>query len=100
MVYKDEEKRTRPCCVSFHGDSVAVADLTGRVLILDKSNKVVADLGDNPNPDLRAKRDVAPELWKDGIFNAAHGVSFDKDANLYVEDWNATGRISKMERVK
>ena len=25
---------------------------------------------------------------------------YDKDANLYVEDWNASGRISKMMKVK
>jgi len=26
-------------------------------------------------------------------------VSFDKDANLYVEDWNKSGRVSKFVKV-
>ena len=42
---------------------------------------------------------VPPADWKDGIFNAPHGVSYDKDGNLYVEDWNKSGRISKMIKV-
>jgi hypothetical protein len=89
-----------PCSVSFHGDKVAVAELEGRVAILDGSNKLVATLGDNPNKKQWANYKVPPEDWKEGIFNAPHGVSFDKDANLYIEDWNASGRISKMERIK
>mgnify|MGYP000689884073 CR=1 FL=1 len=27
-------------------------------------------------------------------------ADLDKDGNLYVSDWNATGRISKVERIK
>ena len=94
------ENLRRPCSVSFHGDHVAVAELEARVAILDGSNKLVATLGDNPDKQQWAKFDVAPKDWKEGIFNAPHGVSFDKDANLYVEDWNKTGRISKFEKLK
>ncbi|MDB5173095.1 MAG: hypothetical protein JWN51_1868, partial [Phycisphaerales bacterium] len=61
---------------------------------------VVSVLGDNPDVKQRANFGVPPEQWKEGIFNAAHGVSFDKDGNLYVEDWNASGRISRLNLVK
>jgi hypothetical protein len=88
-----------PCSVSFHGDTVAVAELEGRVAILDKDNKLVATLGDNPNHKQWATNKVPPKDWTEGIFNAAHGIAYDKDANLYVEDWSVTGRIIKMEHV-
>ena len=93
------ENLRRPCSVSFHGDKIAVAELEGRVAILDGKNKLVATLGDNPDRKQWANYNVPPKDWKEGIFNAPHGVAFDKEANLYVEDWNASGRISKMEHV-
>lgn len=93
------EHLRRPCSVSFHGDNVAVAELEGRVSILDKDNKIVATLGDNPNHKQWATNRVPPQDWKEGIFNAAHGIAYDKDANLYIEDWSVTGRIIKMEHI-
>jgi DNA-binding beta-propeller fold protein YncE len=88
-----------PCAVSFMGDNVAIAELEGRVAIIDADNKVIATLGDNPDTKQRANHNVPPKDWKDGIFNAAHGVSYDHQGNLYVEDWNASGRISRMNKV-
>ncbi|MGB2402700.1 MAG: 6-bladed beta-propeller [Akkermansiaceae bacterium] len=90
----------RPCAVSFHGDYSAVAELEARVAILDKDGKIVSLVGDNPNKAQWAKFPVKPSEQKPGIFTAPHGLSFDKDGNLYVQDWNATGRISKMQRVQ
>ncbi len=88
-----------PCAVSIHGDNIAVAELQGRVAILDKSNKVVAVLGDNPDKTQWAKFDAAPETWKPGIFTAPHGLSYDAAGNLYVQDWNKTGRLTKLVKV-
>ena len=89
----------RPCSLSFSGDYVGVAELEGRVAILDKAGKVVATLGDNPDKAQWAKFNIAPELWRDGIFIAAHGLAFDKAGNLYVEDWNFKGRLTRLQRV-
>jgi hypothetical protein len=93
------EDLRRPCTVSFHGDTVAIAELAGRVAIIDKNNRVVSVVGDNPNEKQRAEFNVPPDQWKPGIFTAPHGLSFDKDANLYVMDWNASGRVSRFNRV-
>ncbi|HEX8912321.1 MAG TPA: hypothetical protein VF796_08165 [Humisphaera sp.] len=90
----------RPCSVSFNGKRVAIAELAGRVAIIDETNKVVSALGDNPNEKQRANFNVKPEDMKEGIFTAPHGVSFDADGNLYVMDWNASGRITKMTWLK
>jgi sugar lactone lactonase YvrE len=89
----------RPCAVAFHGDAIAVAELEGRVTILDAEGKEVAHLGDNPDEGERANFGVPPSSWKDGIFTAPHGLAFDAKGNLYVQDWNRSGRLSKLRRV-
>lgn len=89
----------RPCAISFHGDYAAIAELQGRVVILDKQNKIVSTLGDNPDQKQWNDFKLAPEFWKDGIFIAPHGLTFDKDGNLFVQDWNFTGRFTKLKRV-
>ncbi len=88
----------RPCSVSFHGDQVAVAELEGRVTILDANFKVVTHLGDNPQRGQWANNGVPPEQWVEGVFTAPHAVCFDERGNLYVMDWNASGRISKLRK--
>jgi DNA-binding beta-propeller fold protein YncE len=89
-----------PCAVSMHGEFVAIAELQGRVTIIDKSNKVVATLGENNDPTQSGKFDVPPEVWKQGVFTAPHGLSYDPEGNLYVQDWNKTGRVTKLVKVK
>lgn len=89
----------RPCAVSFYGNHCAVAELEARVVILDKDGKTVSIVGDNPNKSQWAGFQVKPADQKPGIFTAPHGLSFDKDGNLYVQDWNAAGRVSKMKRI-
>jgi hypothetical protein len=89
----------RPCSFSISGDHVAVAELEARVAIVDKQGKIVATLGDNPDKTQWAKNKVEPEHWRDGIFTAPHGCVFDKDGNLFVQDWNYAGRFTKLKRV-
>jgi DNA-binding beta-propeller fold protein YncE len=86
----------RPCAVSVLGDVVAIAELESRVTIIDKSGAPVAFLGDNPDKTQWANFGVPPEQQKLGIFTAPHGLSFDKAGNLYVQDWNRTGRVTKL----
>ncbi|MCM8531450.1 MAG: 6-bladed beta-propeller [Lentisphaeraceae bacterium] len=90
----------RPCALSIHGDYVAVAELQGRVVILDKNYKVISKVGDNPDKSQWAKFPAAPQAWQGGIFTAPHGVSFDAKGNLYVMDWNKFGRVTKLTRDK
>jgi hypothetical protein len=85
-----------PCAVSILGDEVAVAELKARVTILDKTGTPVAFLGDNPNKAQWANFKVTPQDQKLGIFTAPHGLSFDKAGNLYVQDWNVSGRVTKL----
>ena len=67
-------------------------------MILDKDNQIISVLGDNPNTQQRANFGVPPEHWKDGVFTAPHGCSFDHEGNVYIQDWNKWGRITKLVR--
>lgn len=89
----------RPCAVVFHGDLAAVAELAGRAVVLDKDNKVVSVLGDNPNKGQRANYKVAPKDWTEGFFNAPHGLTFDNDGNLIITEWNANGRFAFLKKL-
>ena len=89
----------RPCSVSIQGDLMAVADLAGRVTLLDGEGHLVAHLGDNPDPAKRARNDVPKAQWAPGEFLSPHSVAWDDEGNLYVMDWNRFGRVSKLERL-
>jgi DNA-binding beta-propeller fold protein YncE len=89
----------RPCSIDIYGDYVAVAELQGRVTIVNKEGVPVAFLGDNPDEaQWAAFRTPLPDI-AEGIFTAPHGLTYDKDGNLYVQDWNQTGRVSFLKRL-
>ncbi len=88
-----------PTSVAIQGDYVSVPDLHGRLVILDKSNTIMAVLGHNPDPAKRGNFNVPQEEWIEGIFSGTHGSYWDADGNLYVQDWNVSGRIMKLVRV-
>jgi hypothetical protein len=89
-----------PTSAAVQGDYVSVPDLHGRLVILDKTNTIIAVLGNNPDSALGRNYNVPQERWIEGIFSGTHGSSWDKDGNLYVQDWNTSGRIMKLLRVK
>ncbi|MDA1273555.1 MAG: 6-bladed beta-propeller [Verrucomicrobia bacterium] len=89
-----------PTSVAVHGDYVSVPDLHGRLVILDKSNTIMAVLGHNADPKQRANYNVKREDWIEGIFSGTHGSYWDKNGNLYVQDWNVDGRIMKLVRAR
>jgi hypothetical protein len=89
-----------PTSVSIQGDYVSVPDLHGRVVILDKDNTIMAVLGHNPNPKTRGAHGVKQEDWIEGVFSGTHGSYWDKNGDLFVQDWNVDGRIIKLARVK
>ena len=94
------EHLRRPCQVSFHGDYAVVSELEGRVTILDRDNAPVAFLGDNPQKAQWANYQLKPGEIAPAFFSAAHGCHIDRQGNIYVSDWNQTGRVTKLARVK
>ncbi|WP_232102744.1 6-bladed beta-propeller [Gimesia aquarii] len=89
-----------PTSASIQGEFVSVPDLHGRLVILDKSNTIMAVLGHNSDPKTRVNFNVPQDKWREGIFSGTHGSYWDKDGNLYVQDWNVSGRLMKLVRVK
>ena len=89
-----------PAAVHIRGDYAVFPELQGRVTVLDKEGKIVAQIGDNPNEKQRANFGLKAEEWKDGICNSPHGASIDKEGNLIVSEWRQFGRLHKFLRVK
>ena len=90
----------RPCAVVFHGENAAISELAGRAVVLDKDNKVVSVLGDQPNTKFRANYRLTPDKWVEGIFNAPHGLAYDNDGNLIITEWNANGRFAFLKKIE
>ncbi|MEL7499811.1 MAG: 6-bladed beta-propeller [Planctomycetota bacterium] len=89
-----------PTAVAIQGDHVSVPDLHGRLVILDKTNTIVAVLGHNADRKKGRSFQVKQADWVEGEFSGTHGSYWDAEGNLYVQDWNVAGRIMKLVRVK
>ena len=70
------------------------------ILSLDRAHHLVATVGDNPDPTQWAAYDLPPSQWRDGVCNAPHSVCFDAPGNLFISEWNATGRLTKLEKIR
>ncbi|MFN3149329.1 hypothetical protein [Bremerella sp.] len=88
-----------PTAVAIQGDFVSVPDLHGRLVILDKTNTIIAVLGNNPDPAKGRNFNIPQDQWVEGVFSGTHGSFWDAEGNLYVQDWNVSGRIMKLVRV-
>lgn len=89
-----------PTAVAIQGEYVAIPDLHGMLHILDKTNKVISVVGENPDPKKGRSYGIKQAQWVEGAFAGTHGAYWDADGNLYVQDWNVSGRIMKLVRVK
>ena len=89
-----------PTSVAIQGDLVSVPDLHGRVVVLDKSNTIMAVLGHNLDAKKGRSYGVKQADWVEGVFSGTHGSYWAKDGSLYVQDWNVDGRIIKLQRVR
>ncbi|MFO0916061.1 MAG: peptidase [Pirellulales bacterium] len=91
-----------PANVSTFESLLLVPELLGRVSLLDRQLKTVATLGDDAQ---RIKDDSQhairqhPEQWQAGKFVHPHDACFDQQGNIYVAEWVATGRVTKLERI-
>lgn len=92
-----------PAHFDIRGDVLLVPDLHARVTLLDKDNKVIVHLGDDPDWRKKVldgfKVRTKPEEWQAGKFVHPHDACFDKDGNIYVAEWVHTGRLTFLRRV-
>jgi len=77
-----------------------VPELAARVTLLDTDMQVVDHLGKPVGTDAKNKPNRADRnTWQDGQFVHPHDACFDPDGNIFVAEWVATGRISRMKRL-
>ena len=89
-----------PAAVQIRGKYAVIAELQGRVTVVDDKGIIVAQVGDNPDPKQRANNPLPPEQWKDGICNSPHGAALDKNFNIVVNEWSKYGHLHKFDLVK
>jgi DNA-binding beta-propeller fold protein YncE len=88
-----------PSVINIRETDIAIGDLAGRVTIIDRDNRLVTHLGDSGDPKKRATNRITPDQWVDGQFIAPHGLSWDRQGNLYVSEWMLAGRVVKLRRL-
>ena len=92
-----------PAHFDTRGEVLLVPDLHARVTLMDRENGVIAHLGYDPEWTKEVlegfKMRTQPERWQPGRFVHPHDACFDKDGNVFVVEWVATGRVSKLRKV-
>ena len=95
-----------PANIDSHKDVLLVPDLSARITLLGKDDKVITHLGEDPEwreqvlkdgMKLRGSRNG--EGWVAGKFLHPHDACFDPAGNIYVAEWVHTGRITKLRKV-
>jgi len=94
-------KAKMPCSLHERNGDVVIADLLSKVTILDRTNQVVASLGEGEysNQDWSTVRNQAPGTFAPGRFVCPHDASFDHEGNIFVVEWVESGRVTKLRRV-
>lgn len=88
----------RPSGVDFYKDTLAVAEIYGRVSILDKSGKLIKVVSDNDK--IKGGNNWPVSVWQKGLVITPHGICFDKEGNILISEFNKFGRIVRYDRLK
>jgi hypothetical protein len=92
-----------PAHFDIRGDILLVPDLHARISLFDRHNRVVVHLGHDAEWTKQVldgfKIRTQPDRWPAGKFIHPHDACFDKDGNIFVAEWVATGRISFLRHV-
>ncbi len=92
-----------PANIDVHQDLMLIPDLAARITLLDKDDKVI-HLGDDEKwrKHVTANKNQLrrePQRWINGKFIHPHDACFDKKGNIFVAEWVATGRVTKLRKV-
>lgn len=91
-----------PANVDIRHGQILVPELLGRVTILNADGSVAARLGDDSDriradEKFEIRRDI--NQWHAGKFVHPHDACFDAWGNIYVAEWVAGGRLSKLRKM-
>lgn len=91
-----------PANIDTYEGLMLVPELLARLTLLDKDNQIVVRMGDDSE---RIKNDNGFKIrgdetqWRDGRFVHPHDACFNHDGSIFVAEWVATGRVSKLKRL-
>jgi hypothetical protein len=85
-----------PAAVTIKGDQAIIGELRGRVTILDKAGKTVAQVGANTEEGV-GSNSMPPEKWRPGFVVSPHGVATDARGNLFVAEFSSFGRVHRFD---
>lgn len=95
-----------PANADTYEDLMVIPELVAQVSILDPDHNVIAKLGSDQERILADKKAnngftirADESTWQDGKFVHPHDACFDLSGNLFVAEWVATGRLTRLERV-
>jgi hypothetical protein len=95
-----------PANIDRYKDILLVPDLSARITLLDKDDKVIVHLGEDPEwraqvlkEGMKMRSDPTTERWVAGKFLHPHDACFDPVGNIYVAEWVNTGRVTKLRKV-
>lgn len=95
-----------PANIDSHKDVLLVPDLSARITLLGKDDKVIAHLGEDPawreqvlKEGMKLRSVKNGEGWVSGKFLHPHDACFDSAGNIFVAEWVHTGRITKLRKV-
>lgn len=90
----------QPCGFCPDGPDLVVPDLHGRVTVLGPDLAPVAQLGDEPGVwERQGWPDLPPEQRHSGRFVSPHDAAVDSHGDMYVVEWIADGRLTKLHRL-
>lgn len=88
-----------PCSFYFFGDEVYIPDLDSRVTILDKNDRLITHLGEDQQAYKQQGWPNLPKAYfRPDKFSSPHGVCVDSRGDVYVVEWTAEGRLTKLIR--
>ncbi|GAA4421556.1 peptidase [Bremerella cremea] len=89
-----------PANLDTWNDWMIVPELHARLSIIDKDYNVLAQLGadvDRIKADGKIRNQ--PDNWLEGKFVHPHDACFGPEGDIFVAEWVATGRVSKLKRL-
>jgi hypothetical protein len=90
----------RPASLAIRGDYLAVGELAGgRIVLLDKEGKIVAQMGTNAVAEGVGVNTTPPEKWRPGEVTAPHGLAFSAAGDLFASEFNLFGRVHRFVRL-
>lgn len=83
-----------PAAVTIKGDEAIIGELRGRVTILNKDGKIVAQIGANTGEGVGGNQ-LPKEKWVAGLVVSPHGVATNARGDIFVAEFNAFGRVHR-----